>query len=188
MGTGPVRRGGRRKVEHRLGDVARQRIQEGHAHLAAGESAEAAEKFSRMAQVAGERDMPRVAAHLGAHAALAHAMAGDRDGFGAALEAAIGAAKQDADKDRTSRLFGRILARLADTPLGDDVDAVRTSLRDQLGVTPKAPRADASVNRSMRRHLAKKCATCGVDVEEGSIAFNDDGSIDCERCGSLITG
>ncbi|MEM6926670.1 MAG: hypothetical protein AAF602_07070, partial [Myxococcota bacterium] len=129
MGTGPVRRGGRRKAEHRLGDVARQRINEAHAHLAAGEAAEAAEKFLRMGRVADEREMPRVAAHLEAHAALAHATAGDAESFGSALDEAVAAAKKDADKDRSSRLFGRILAKLADTPLAEVVDETRASLR-----------------------------------------------------------
>lgn len=188
MRTGPVRRGGRRKGEHRLGDVARQRIQEGHEHLAAGEVAEAAARFERMAQVAGERDMPRVAAHLGAHAALAHAIADDREAFGRSLEQAVADARKDADKDRSSRLFGRFLDQLADTPLADDVEELRASLRNQLGVTPKAPNADPSVNRSMRRHLVKRCATCGAEVNETTVVFNDDGSMDCDRCGSLLTG
>ncbi len=188
MGTGPVRRGGRRKAEHRLGDVARRRIQEAHEHLAAGEATEAADKFARTSRVADEREMPRVAAHLGAHAALAHAMADDREGFAAALDEAVAAAKKDADKDRSARLFGRILARVAETPLADAVEETRAALRTQLGVTPRAPSADPSVNRSMRRHLGKRCATCGAEVSEASIAFNDDGSVDCERCGSLLTG
>ncbi|MEN0062678.1 MAG: hypothetical protein AAGA48_11045 [Myxococcota bacterium] len=188
MGTGPVRRGGRRKVEHRLGDVARQRIQEAHAHLAAGEAEPAATKFQRMANVAQEREMPRVAAHLGAHAALAHAMAGDREAFTASLDAAVAEAQKDGDKDRTSRLFGRFLDRLADTPFADDAATLKPTLRNQLGVTPKAPAADPSVNRSMRRHLPKRCANCGADVDEATIAFNDDGSVDCDRCGSLLTG
>lgn len=188
MGTGPVRRGGRRKAEHRLGDVARQRIQEAHAHLAADEAVEAAEKFARMGRVADEREMPRVAAHLGAHAALAHAMNGDREAFAAALDEAVAAAKKDADKDRSSRLFGRILARLEGTELADLADDTRADLRNRLGVTPKAPTADPSVNRKMRRHLGKRCATCGAEVTEFAIASNDDGSVDCERCGSLLTG
>jgi len=188
QGTGPMRRGGRRKLEHRLGNVARQRIQEGHAHLGTGEASEAATKFSGMADVAREREMPRVAAHLGAHAALAHAIAGDREAFEVALESAVAAARQDADKDRSSRLFGTILDRLAETGLGESVEELRTSLRNQLGVTPKAPTADPSVNRSMRRHLPKVCATCGADVDEVTVAFNDDSSADCERCGSLLSG
>lgn len=184
-----MRRGGRRAAGNRLGDVARQRLQEAKEHYREGRYAEAAALFERMASVARERGMPRVATHLGARAAASHAQLGQAEAFDQWLEHAVVDAKQDGDPDRSARTFGQLLQVIEGTPLADRADAVRDTVRSQVGVTPRVPESDDTpINRSVRRHLPAKCGSCGAPVDANEVMFNDDGSVDCPTCGGLVNG
>lgn len=191
FGSGPIRRGGRRAGAGALGDVARQRLHEAHELMAGGQFPQAAALFARMAGVARERGMPRMAAHLAARAAAAHARAGDAAGFQEMASAAIADARVDGDKDRAARDFGILAEVVRDSPLASAADELEAAVRSQLGVAPRAPAAAAEggpVNRSMRRHLPQACVSCGAPVSGAQLRFNDDGSVDCPFCGSLMTG
>ena len=190
LGTGPLRRGGRRAGSDRLGDVARQRLMEARNHFQDGAHAEALPLFERMAGVARERSMPRVATHLSARAAACHAHLGQTDGFNEWLEHAIADARQDSDPDRSARTFGALLEVLRASPLAERASDVESTVRRQLGVVPKVRAADAetNVNRNMRRHLPQKCAACGAPLDVEDVHFNEDGSVDCDTCGAIVTG
>lgn len=189
VGTGPLRRGGRRGVGGRLGDVARDRMQQARAHYRAGAYAEAAQLFERMAGVARERDLPRVAVHLGVRAAACHAQLGNAEAFDTWVAHALADAAQEGDRDRSARTFGRLVQEMKDTPLASRSDDLVQSVRSQLGVVPKAPeRSEVKVNRAVRRHLPKVCASCGAPVDPDTIEFNEDGSVDCDTCGALVSG
>lgn len=191
FGAGPMRRGGRRGQAGALGDVARQRLREAHQLLEDGQNAEAADLFARMAGVARDRGMPRMATHLSARGAAAHARAGNAAGFREQARDAISDAKLDGDKDRAARTFGALLAEVRDSPLAEAAPELEAEVRSQLGVVPRAApegEGEGTVNRSMRRHLPQQCASCGAPVSGAKIRFNDDGSIDCPYCGSLLTG
>ncbi len=183
-----MRRGGRRSAENRLGAVARQRMMEGNQLFRSGDYAAAAERFERMAPVARDRGMPRVAAHLSVRAAASHAKLGAQAAFDTWLDHAIADAKQDGDKERSSRMFGKLLKVVRDSPLAGQADALEQKVRSQVGVPPKVPEGEVVVNRSMRRHLPSKCAACGAPVEADEVEFNEDGSVDCDHCGSILQG
>lgn len=184
-----MRRGGRRRASNRLGDVARQRLKEARGHYREGRYGEAAALFERMAGVARERDMPRVAVHLGARAAACHAQLGDAAAFETWLGHAISDAQHEGDRDRAARTFGRLVQALKESPLSEQASDVVQTVRSQLGVVPRAPElSTAPVNRSVRRHLPQKCANCGAPVNADDVEFNEDGSVDCETCGGLVSG
>ncbi len=169
--------------------MARQRLREANELLDGGQYAEAGDKLTSMAGVARERGMPRTATHLAARAAGAHARAGDAAGFRELLRAALSDAKVDGDKDRAARTFGALLAVVRESPLASVADDLEAEVRNQLGVLPRAAEGEgATVNRSMRRHLPQACATCGAPVVGAQIRFNEDGSVDCPLCGSVLTG
>lgn len=184
-----MRRGGRRRAGNRLGDVARQRMQEARQHYRQGQYAEAAGLFERMAGVARERDLTRVAIHMGVRAAACHAHLGHGEAFDQWLAHAMHDAKAEGDRDRSARTFGQLVKVLADTPLADRSDDVAQTVRSQLGVMPKAPeRSGTPINRSVRRHLPKACASCGAPVVADEVEFNEDGAVDCDTCGGLVSG
>lgn len=185
---GPMRRGGRRSAGNRLGDVARQRLMEAHQRYQDGQYAEAAERFGRMAEVARERNMPQIAAHLSAKAAASHAQLGDAGQMRSWLDRAVSDARQVTDKDRTARTFGTLVQVLRGSPLAGSADEIEAELRQQLGVTPKASEGGGTVNRSMRRQLPQRCSACGAPVSGAEVQFNEDGSADCNFCGSILTG
>lgn len=164
-------------------------MQEARQHYREGQYAEAAERFERMAGVARERDLSRVAVHLGARAAACHAQMGSADAFDTWLGHALADAALDGDRDRSSRTFGRLVEIVKTTPLSEKADGVVEKVRSQIGVTPKVPEAsNKPVNRSMRRHLPKVCASCGAPVVAEDVEFNEDGSVDCDTCGALVSG
>ena len=74
-----------------------------------------------------------------------------------------------------------------DSPLQGAADEVEAAVRAQIGVTPRQPE-EVAVNRSMRRHLPARCSACGAGVDAEQVRFNEDGSVDCEVCGSIVTG
>ena len=189
LGTGPTRQGGRRVAGQRLGDAARRRLLEARDLFREGAFANAAENFGQMAAIARERGMPRIATHLSARAAACHAKLGATAAFEEWVAQAVADARQDGDKERTSRTFGALLGVLSDTPLAEHVDALRSRVQQELGVSPKERQGEGPVvNRSMRRQLPKVCGSCGAPVNPDEIAFNEDGSVDCNVCGDLLKG
>ena len=187
FGAGPMVRGGRRSAAV-LGDRAREQIAEAHQLAASGQWAEAAPALSRLAGIARERGLSRMAATLGARAAQGYARTGDRDAFLAATEAAIGDAKVEGDADHGSRTFGELLAAVSDTTFSGLVPDLEGAIRQALGATPTRPSAEApTMGRSVRRHLPASCEACGSDVEGATLRFNERGDADCPTCGSVLT-
>jgi hypothetical protein len=188
LGAGPVVRGGRRGGGG-LGPRAREQLASARALAQSGQHAEAAAAYTRMAGIARERGMPRMAATLSARAAESHARAGDRQGLVAATEAAIGDAKIEADADHASRTFGDLLSSLKETEFAGAAPEMEGAIRQALGVAPTPPPAEGTpaVSRSVRRHLPTACDACGAPVSSAELRFNDRGDADCPYCGSILT-
>ncbi len=192
MMGGPMRRGGqrggRRNAGNRLGEAARQRLMEAHELYKGGQYGEAASKFEEMAGVARDRGMSQAASHLSAKAAAAHAQLGDASAMQGALDLAISDARQATDKDRSARTFGTLMGVIRESSLAGSADEIEASVRQQLGVAPRTQGPAPAVNRSMRRQLPQRCASCGAPVSGAEVRFNEDGSADCNFCGSILTG
>lgn len=187
FGTGPLVRGGRRGGGG-LGVRAREQLAAARALAEGGQFAEAAAAYSRMAGIARERGMPRMAATLGARAARCHARAGDRQGLISSLEAAIGDAKVEGDADYSARTFGDLLTGLKDTQFAGATADMEGAIRQALGVSPATPPAEAqALGRSVRRHLPSECDGCGAPVSSAELRFNERGDADCPYCGSILT-
>ncbi|MEZ4241741.1 MAG: hypothetical protein R3F59_37455 [Myxococcota bacterium] len=189
MRTGPALRGGRRQQRGGLGEKAREQLQQARALAEAGKFAEAAASYDRMAGIARERDMPRMASTLSAKAAQNHAKAGDRQGLVASTEAAIGDAKQEGDAGHAARTFGDLVGSLGGTSFASAAPDIEGAIRQALGVSPAAaPTPEASgLGRSQRRNLPTACDACGAPVSAGDLRFDERGDADCPYCGSILT-
>ena len=190
MGAGPAMRGGRRRGgKGGLGEKARALLKEAREHAERGEHAEAAALFSRMAGVARERGMPRMASTLAVRAAQCQAKIGDREGLIASTEAAIGDAKREGDSGHAARNFGDLLSSLQGTAFASASPEIEGAIRSALGVSPDTGdgNANVDVNRSMRRHMPSECDACGAPVSSEGLRFNESGHADCPLCGTVLT-
>lgn len=187
---GPAVRGGKRIQEQKFGPGARAMVMEAHTQAADGRHAEATAAFAKVAGIARERGLYRMATFLGLQAALAAAKGGDQAGFVAHAEDAIGAAKLEGDAGFSSRAFGALVAALPETPFAAGAASFADAVTEAVGVRPSAAIADATTaeaSRAWRRHLPDACDACGGSVSAADIVFTEDGTADCTWCGSVLT-
>jgi hypothetical protein len=178
--------GGRRTEGGKLGERAQEKLREAHQLMKDGQFEAAAERLEAMAQVAHKREMPRVTCWLAVRAARAHARGGNADGIERAVRHAIAAARLDNDKSRSARTFGGLVAVLRETGHDEMADRLADKVREAVGAAPRARAEAPTVNRAMRRNLAKRCGGCGIAVDPDQVEWNDDGTADCGICGSTL--
>ena len=166
-----------------------QRLKQAHEARKDERFGEAAADFAHIAMRANEHGKHQMALHTAVLAARCLVRSGDRD---AAVEQAIKAAGYAAplkDGARTSKRFGKLVAKLREKGHTEDADAIEAAVKQALGVTklqsPEKGEAP-TVNRAMRRGLPKACGTCGAPVESGKVVFSEDGAADCRFCGTVL--
>lgn len=187
---GPAVRGGKRIQEQKFGPGARAMVADAHALAGEGRLPEATSAFAKVAGIARERGLHRMATFLGLQAALCAAKAGDQDGFVQNAEHAIGTAKLEGDAGFSARVFGSLVVALAETPFAAGSASFADAVTEAVGVRPSvaiAEAATAEASRSWRRHLPDACDGCGGAVSGADIVFTEDGTADCTWCGSVLT-
>lgn len=188
MRAGNRGRGGRaggKEGKRALGQRAQELVREA-ATLGTTDPAGGAEKYLELADIAGDRGMPQVAAFLALRAAELRLDAGENDGAFLAGRVAVGHAEGIAEKKRVGRFFTRTLRKLKKA----DEDATRElaeTARSQLGLKKlPTPGERIKPNRAQRRTLPKSCGVCAGDLDLGSLELEDDGTIECPACGATI--
>ena len=182
-------RGGRREAATKLGEKARERLRGAHQLATQGDHAAAADEFAAMAAIARKRGLHRIAVHVGVRAATQATKAGNFELATSLTRDAIDDAKAAGDKPRAARAFGRVIRALREADQAELASTLADEIRASIGVGAKVSEGEpAKVNRAMRRRLPKACPTCGSKVDADAVSFNEDGSVDCPVCGSVLKG
>ena len=102
------------------------------------------------------------------------------------MRAAADHAAGVAESRRIGRHFTRSLRDLRKLD-GDAADQVGEHARKALGLKSlPVPGDRMQPNRAQRRSLPKGCPVCGLQLDPKGIEVEDDGTLDCTRCGAEI--
>lgn len=181
MRGGPMRAGGQRPAAG-LGPQAQAQLRQAWEAREADPAGSAA-AFTRMADIATQRKMPGMAAHLHLEAARSHLRAGSEP---AALDAVREAITQSATgraAGKTARRVAGLVAELRARGQGETADAIAALATARFGLNQLPPPAAATgpLNRTQRRTLPTHCGTCGAPVD--AVDHDEDGHADCRYCG-----
>lgn len=179
-------RAGGKEGKRTLGPRAREAVVAAHEASAKGEHADAAAQFASLGGIAYERGLFGVAGFFATRAAHAHLAAGDPAAALEAARAGLTHAEGVPDKRRVARPF----ARLHKAMHAVDADAaakLADETRERFGLkTLPVPGEGATPNRAQRRSLPRLCDSCGAATADLELRFEDDGSLDCPRCGDPL--
>jgi hypothetical protein len=183
---GPQRVGGARPAQG-LGPQAQAALRKAW-DLRKTDPAASATELERMARIAGERDMPGMAAHLSLEAARSSRAAGQGDGANRFVEAAVDYAAKSRNTSKAARKLGSYVSELRTAGDAGAADALESTIKSRLGVSslPTGP-TQGGINRSARRTMPRSCATCAGPVDYDP-EYGEDGVPDCRYCGTGLLG
>jgi hypothetical protein len=179
-------RAGGKEGKRALGERAREDVVEAHAASDRGDHGVAASAFASLGAIAQDRGLHGVGAYFATRAGLAHVALGEATAALEVARAGIGYAETVADKRRIARPFARLHKALSALD-ADAASALAAEVRERFGLKTLPTLGEgATPNRAQRRALPKACGCCGAASADLTLRFEDDGSVDCPRCGEPL--
>lgn len=183
---GAAARAGGKEGKRALGPRAREAITAAHRSAAEGAHAAAAEAFTSLAGIAGDRGLHAVGSFFAVQAAQAQLAAGSTAQAIDAARIGIALAETVSNKRRVARPYGHLHAALAAVD-GAAAEQLASEVKERFGLKLlPTPGTGAAPNRAQRRALGRSCPSCGAATADLSLRFEDDGTVDCPRCGEAL--